>query len=255
MKEPHKWSAECKDFLSKCLAKDIGARPDAATLLKVFTPPTAWPFQISTLLWLWPVLLETLIACGHPASVLEQGRSSRLPAAGPAQGSEAEGLSWSFCTPHASLTIDPSINTPGPSTPTSHKKSLQTLALITASLFPLPPPPSPLLVLPPLRLLANAACCVFYGQAPSRQQKSAERELAFAGSLPPASFELPRAFVAEGVVRANRKRRWTARHERAKRLAMRPLPSSVRPFGPGHSPFMICDFLFNQQNQICSFCD
>ena len=35
MKEPHKWSPECKDFLSKCLAKDIGARPDAATLLKV----------------------------------------------------------------------------------------------------------------------------------------------------------------------------------------------------------------------------
>jgi serine/threonine protein kinase len=34
MKEPHKWSPECRDFLSKCLAKDVGARPDAATLLK-----------------------------------------------------------------------------------------------------------------------------------------------------------------------------------------------------------------------------
>jgi serine/threonine protein kinase len=37
MKEPNKWSAECKDFLNKCLAKDVGARPDAATLLKVHT--------------------------------------------------------------------------------------------------------------------------------------------------------------------------------------------------------------------------
>jgi len=34
VKEPHKWSAEFKDFLAKCLTKDVNNRPDAATLLK-----------------------------------------------------------------------------------------------------------------------------------------------------------------------------------------------------------------------------
>jgi len=35
LKEPQKWSPECKDFLAKCLAKDVAVRPDAAALIKV----------------------------------------------------------------------------------------------------------------------------------------------------------------------------------------------------------------------------
>jgi len=34
LKEPQKWSPECKDFLAKCLAKDVAVRPDAAALIK-----------------------------------------------------------------------------------------------------------------------------------------------------------------------------------------------------------------------------
>lgn len=184
MKEPHKWSAECKDFLSKCLAKDIGARPDAATLLKVFTPPTAWPYQILALLWLWLALLEALIACacGLPASVLEQGRSPRLPAAGPAQGSEAEGLTLASGPFVHRTPLSPSINTPGPS-PTS---------LITAPLL--------FLSFPPLRLLANKAC--LYSTPSSATEKCRAGLCWFATS----AFNLSRAFVAEARGRANEKK-------------------------------------------------
>lgn len=34
LKEPHKWSRECRDFISQCLIKDVDDRPEAAELLK-----------------------------------------------------------------------------------------------------------------------------------------------------------------------------------------------------------------------------
>ena len=35
LKEPSKWSSEFRDFLKKCLTKDVNQRPDGPTLLKV----------------------------------------------------------------------------------------------------------------------------------------------------------------------------------------------------------------------------
>jgi len=34
LKEPQKWSEDCRDFVEKCLTKDVGRRPDAPTLIQ-----------------------------------------------------------------------------------------------------------------------------------------------------------------------------------------------------------------------------
>lgn len=143
------------------------------------------------------MLLETLIACacGHPASVLEQGRSSRLPAAGPAQGSEAEGLSLASGPFVHRTPLSPSINQSAHPVPRPRPRPRRVSRLSRSSQPLSPPPPSSCPFLLSFGFLQMQLVVYSTGASPATEKRRARAGLRwFAGAK--SSFELSRALVA-----------------------------------------------------------